>query len=163
VSIQRYPHLSGRFIAFEIDTSPYTDTRTNLEFEIISGHVEDVVTSSTSYLPMVSNNAGTLTGAPFTYHQTTGRTVTVSFQGVLLLSNLPWATLLPGSLIQNVYVTLNRGGLLTQDAMYDQGGHYFDYGRVMSCRHVFDTATHQVFEITFMAHGTYEPPGTNNH
>jgi hypothetical protein len=163
VNIQRYSHLAGRLIAFELDSTPYGDERTNVEFEVVSGTVEDVVASSTSYLPMMSDNVGTLTGAPFTYHQTQGRTVTVNFQGVLLLGRLPWDTLKPGSLIQNVAVTLNRGGLITQDGFYDQGGHVFDYGRVVSCRHVWDTTTHQVFEISFLAHGTYEEPGTNGH
>lgn len=160
--IQRWPHLSGRLIAFEIDITP-DDERTNVEYEIISGTVEDVVASSTSYLPMMSDTSGNLTGAPFTYHQTQGRTVSVNFTGVLMLNRLPWETAKPGSLIRKVYVTLNRGGTLTQDALYDQGGHYFDYGRVNSGRHIFDTSTHQVWEWSFLAHGTYEEPGTNGH
>jgi hypothetical protein len=152
-------HLSGKHIVFEIDTTPFTDNRTNLEFEILSGEVNDATTNSTSYLPL-GPRSGTVSLGPLniTYHQLQGRTVTINFQGVLLMSNLPWDTIPTNSLIQNVYVTLNRGGTATDDAYYDMAGHFFRYARVTQCRHTYSTDNFQVFEISFVANGTYIAP-----
>lgn len=145
-------HLSGRFIIFEVDIQPYAEERYYLEFEIISGSVDDNVTSNTSYLPM---------GSTFTFHQTQGRTVMVNFQGALLMSNLPWENIPAGKLLSNVAITLNRGGTIADDVVCDESRHFFDFAQTLNCRHTFDTSNHQIWEVSFVAHGTYTPPVLN--
>jgi hypothetical protein len=148
--------LSGRRIWFQIDSNPFGDTVIPLEFEIVSGDVEDKIVSSTSYLPM-----GRSAGQVFTFSQCYGRTVTINFQGALLLSNLPWDTIPAGTLVQRVRITLNRGGDDADGVIYDESFHQFDYARVLMCRHLFDTTNHQIFEIQMVAHGTATLPTTS--
>jgi hypothetical protein len=147
--------LSGRRIQFQIDRNPFGDTVIPLEFEIISGDLDDKIVSATSYLPM-----GQSAGQVFTFTQCHGRTVTINFQGALLLSNLPWETIPAGSLVQKVRITLNRGGDDADGVIYDESFHQFDYARVLHCRHLFDTTTHQMFEVQMVAHGTATLPTT---
>lgn len=149
--------ISGRFVKFEIgtSTSPYS-----MEFEVTAGSVSDTAEHE-MFLPV---------GRTIMNVVTHGRTVMYTFQGVLLVSQLPWseydttslvvtdARLTPGTALTNLYVTLNRGGTSTEDSYYDEAYHYSAYAQVISFEHAFDTGTHQVFNVQIMADGSYQPP-----
>lgn len=153
-------HLGGRYIKFTIGSL-------FMEFEIISGSVNDTAEQET-YLPVGRRICNVVTHA---------RQIVYQFTGVLLIEQMPWNTydagtlaysdygygLTPGSAITELYVTLNRGGLLVGPAddpqeYYDEVYHYSAYAQVISMEHVFDTSTHQVFNVKIMADGSYQEP-----
>lgn len=150
--------VSGRVIRFTVDNS-------NFEFEITSGSVVDEA-SHDLYLPV---------GRRIMNVVTHGRSITYSFQGAILINALPWSNydtttgyptnsyLTPGTAVENIYVTLNRGGTYigTEDEPFEfleEVYHYSSDGQVISMEHAFDTATHQVFNVRLMADGHYLTP-----
>lgn len=127
--------LSGRIVKFELQSSP-------VEFEIISGSVEDAGTV-THYCP-----TGTGEIQRTVYHS---RLVTFNVTGVLLTANLPFTTYKTGTQLTGVTVTLDRtAGSPKTHACTD--------AVVVSMKHTFDTSTHQVWEMVITADGNYTPP-----
>ena len=124
--------ISGRVIKFAAGAGPTT-------YEIISGSVEDSADVS-SYLP-----TGTSTIKRHVGH---GRTVTYSFTGALITTNYPWAALVPGTNVVNVEVEVDQ----TQGTPDE---HTSTDAVVESMRHVFDTSTHQIFEVVLKADGNF--------
>lgn len=150
-------HIAGRFVKFEIGTSvsPYT-----MEFEVTDGTVTDTAEHEV-FLPV---------GRTIMNVVTHGRTVIYTFQGVLLASKLPWSEydagtlivtdprLTPGTALTNLYVTLNREGTSTDDSYYDEAFHYSANAQVISMEHVYSTSSHQIWNCSIQADGSYLPP-----
>ncbi len=159
-------HLGGRHIKFTIGS-------TNLEFEIISGSVSDTAEQEI-FLPVGRRICNVVTHA---------RQITYQFTGVLLVDWMPWAEystsspnyssdgalpyttvgLTPGMEVTSLYVYLNRNGTQIgpgDDPLdyIDPVYHYSAYAQVISMEHVFDTSTHQVFNVKLMADGSYWEP-----
>lgn len=140
--------LSGRNIRFEVNVSGDIDNPVPVEYEIISGSVTDVAHEN-YYLPVNQTVSNIIAH---------GRVVTYNFQGVLLVKQLPWVDFAPMTQVLNLYVGLNRGGTSTNEDYYDEVYHYSEYAVVTQMKHVFDTSTHQVFDVTIVADGSYEKP-----
>jgi len=141
--------LSGRQIKFAITTNDDDE----VEFEIINGNV-DHQADQLFYLPVGRQVKNIITH---------GHIVAFTFQGVLLVKNYPWSRLTPGTSITGMTVVLNRGGTGGDEwePDYDEIEHYCSTAQVVRMSHAFDTSTHQVFDITIIADGSYVPPGAS--
>lgn len=126
--------LSGKVIKFTVNSTP-------VEIKITQGKVSDVCDQS-HYLPVGQNIKNTVSH---------GRLITYTFQGALLTDALPQNTILPGTEIQSVSVTLDRGAMSAQT-------HASAFAEVQSLEHTFDTTTHQIWDGVLVADGDYTPP-----
>lgn len=145
--------ISGRFIKFTVNPDA-SGIANEVEFEIVSGNVQHQVDEQ-FYLPV---------GRKVKNVVTHGQMTTFTFQGVLLVKNYPWLYLTPDTEIYQVTVVLNRGGSEDGDELtYDEIEHYAPTCQIVSMNHVFDTGTHQVFDVSLVADGAYYPPGDTSY
>jgi len=141
--------ITGRRVRFELRSGGGDAGEGTLrEFEVVTGNVQNTARQAL-YLPV---------GKAVCNVNTFGKVVTFTFQGALILDNLPWEEVEPMTQIRGLYVTANRSDPRADPDEPEEVYHYSEYAQAVSLTHIFDTTTHQIFDCVIMADGHYEQP-----
>lgn len=167
-------HLSGRVIEFKWTNDASTGS-VLVPMEILSGSIVDEVAQESSYLPVGGNSSGTTVVRTITNHVVHGRTIRANLRAALLMSDNPWneisdvqqdsgaglivaKRLGTANEVEQISISLNNGGTSTSDEFWEEQSHIFILPKITRMEHTFDTTTHQVFDISFVADGEYYEP-----